>query len=177
MSICVHRLESDPDFGAVLVVERQETIDEIVDRINGDPIIDGRGFNWAYGMKGYEKDYCAMKYPTYKHSQCKACDNYNCRVKRNFAMQQKYRVVVISQKRLFDMSDRDDLMGGLRYWKRMRDAWNLKECRQCYDKLARELLLIDEKPKLIENVPTDMSMWSTIISETNEYLPLIRRGS
>ena len=157
-----YQLERDPDFGAVVVVERQETIDRIVDEI---------GRQWAYGMKGYEKDYCAMKYPTYKHSQCKACDNYKCRVKRNFVEQEKFRVVVISQKRLFDMSDKDDLLGGLRFWRRAKDTWNLKECRRNYEKLARELLLIDEKPTLLENIPTDIGMWDDLIASVNEYLP------
>jgi|GEM_PF-699372 len=167
----VSRLHRDPNFGAVLVVERQDTIDDIVQRINGDTIIDGRGINWAFGMKGYEKSYCAKGYPTYKHSQCKTCDNYDCRVKTNFKMQQKYRVVVISQKRLFDMSDTDDLLGALRYWKKMLPTWNLKECKQNHEKHAREVLLIDEKPKLIENVPTDMTMWGTLIAETIQFLP------
>jgi len=167
----VHRLHRDPDFGAVLVVERQDTIDEIVERINGNPLIDDRGDNWAYGMKGYEKEYCAMRYPTYRHSQCKTCDKYECRVKTNFAIQRKYRVVVISQKRLFDMSDSENLMGELRLWKKMLRTWNMKEGRQCYEKHARELLLIDEKPKLIENIPTDMGMWGELIAETMMYLP------
>ena len=161
----VHRLKRDENFGAVLVVERQDTIDEIVDRINSS------GFNLAYGMKGYEKNYCAMGYPSYKHSQCKTCQMYECRVKQNFAMQQKYPIVVISQKRLFDMSDKDDLLGGLRFWKKMLNTLNLKECRRCYEKHARELLLIDEKPKLIENIPTDMVMWGSLIAETIQYLP------
>lgn len=161
----VHRLQRDNDFGAVLVVERQDTIDEIVDRINDS------GYNWAYGMKGYERGYCRMWYPTYKHSQCKTCQMYECRVKQNFAMQQKYPIVVISQKRLFDMSDSENLMGGLRFWKKMLRTWNMKECRRCYEKHARELLLIDEKPKLIENVPTDMTMWGSLIAETIQYLP------
>ena len=167
----VSRLHRDPNFGAILVVERQETIDDIVNRINGDPIIDGREYNWAFGMKGYEKSYCVKEYPTYKHSQCKTCDNFECRVKTNFKIQQKYRVVVISQKRLFDMSDSEDLLGAMRYWKKMLSSWNLKECKQNHEKHARELLIIDEKPKLIENVPTDMSMWGTLIAETMQYLP------
>lgn len=161
-----HRLSKNDGFGAVVVVERQGVIDDIVAKISS---------YCAFGMKGYEKDYCAMGYQNYKPSQCKTCDVKDCRVKTNFIRQEKYPVVVISHKRLFDMSDRDDLLGNLRTWKRVKpsNTWTFKngKIRRSYDKLARELLLIDEKPTLLENIPTDIGMWDTLIAETNEYLP------
>jgi hypothetical protein len=100
-----YMLQTDPDFGAIIVVERQDTIQDIVNRIN-------KGFaeKKAYPMLGYSASDCQKKYPTYKPSQCKTCDvSYlNCRVKYNFIKQERCPVVVISHKRLFDMSDTND---------------------------------------------------------------------
>jgi len=166
----------DPTFGAIFVVERQNTIQEIARDINAkysydmfdNLIVDD--LKLAYAMLGYGRDCCLKGYSTYKPSQCKTCDvHYNdCRVKYNHARQKRFPVVVISHARLFEMSDRDDLLGNLRHW----ESWKRIGGDQ-YEKTKhqRRLLILDEKPKLIDNIPTDSNMWDRLLTEVQEFTP------
>ena len=161
--------EVDPTYGAVIVVERQDTMDEIVEALGiskgftikrNDKTIYSESYYRGYAMKGYSKDYCLKDYPVYKPSQCRTCDVgfSKCRVKFNFAEQQKHPFVVISHSRLFRMSDKDDLLESLRYWKKGGE------------KHKRKTLLIDEKPKMMDVVPTFSSTWDQLISDTAKFV-------
>ena len=57
------------------------------------------------------------------------------------------------------MSDKDDLLESLRYWKKGGK------------KYKRKTLLIDEKPLLTEVVPTSSTTWDQLISDTAEFVP------
>jgi hypothetical protein len=166
-----HKLKTGGFFGAVIVVERQSTIDEITGFLNrAVPSLEkpglfgtfvGPDLGCAYALKGYSPDYCKKGYPQYKPSQCKTCDVsfMECRVKHNFVKQMDFPIVVISQSRLFQMSDKDDLLQSLSYW------------RSGGSKHKRELLLIDERPKLVENVATNSTMLDTLLTDVQEYTP------
>ncbi len=166
-----YRLNAEEFFGAVIVVERQSTIDEITKLLNDAiPAVGLKGLfgmvlepvlGCVYALKGYSPDYCKKGYPRYKPSQCKTCDVpvMECRVKYNFFKQMDYPIVVISHSRLFQMSDKDDLLQSLSYW------------RSGGSKHKRELLLIDERPKLVENVATDSTMWDTLLTDVKQYTP------
>ncbi len=166
-----HMLEHKPNYGAVIVVERQETIDEITKKINYD---DATGWekHHAYAMKGYSKDDCKKGYPVYRPSQCRKCavSYQDCRVKYNFTEQQKYPIVVISHSRLFQMSDKNNLLSNLRKWKVSGGQYvgtSIIDFETKWHK--REMLLIDERPQLVENVPTDSRMLDTLLSDVQEY--------
>ena len=162
------------EFGAILVVERQETITDIARQINEHRLCGNNAWkyqrNIAYPMLGYSNDDCRMGHRTYKPSQCKTCDvPFNaCRVKYNFAMQKRYPVLIISQARLFEMSDRDDALGTLRFWEE-----RIQVGPDEYEtiKHPRRLLIIDEKPKLVDNVDTNDAMWDQLISDVKEFTP------
>jgi len=153
------------NFGAVVVVERQKTIDELAEKMNERSLIVDfhidLGYDRAYPMIGYNRDDCKKRYKQYKPSQCKTCTIpfSDCRVKYNFTKQQHSPVVIISHSRLFQMSDKDDLLGALRYWQSKGK------------KHKRSVLLIDERPQLVENVPTDSTMWDTLLSDVQQYTP------
>ncbi|MCH7574666.1 MAG: hypothetical protein IIA59_06005 [Candidatus Marinimicrobia bacterium] len=154
-----------PGFGAVVVVERHDTIDLIANMLKRKLHFVTSGLDFymarAYGMKGYSADYCQKGYPRYKPSQCKTCDVsfMDCRVKYNFIKQKDYPIVIISQSRLFQMSDKDDLLKILTEWKSGGVTYK------------RELLLIDERPKLVENVATNSIMLDTLVVDTKQYVP------
>lgn len=161
-----HMLQFDPDFGAILVVERQNTIQNIVDRLNKDFTEDV-----AYPMLGYSPDDCNKKYPTYKPSQCKTCDvSYlNCRVKYNFIKQKQHPIVVISHKRLFDLSDTNDALLALRYW---QGPDSLSSSAISFGPMhKRSKLFIDERPTLVNNTPTDSTMIDTLLADVQQYTP------
>lgn len=161
-----YMIEHQPDFGAIVVVERQDTIQGIVDEIN-------TGFteNKAYPMLGYSADDCKKKYQTYKPSQCKTCDVsfQECRVKYNFIKQKQCPIVVISHKRLFDMSDTNDSLDALRMWDNSGNYFpgriNLGSTHK------RSKLFIDERPTLINTTPTDSKMIDTLITDVAQYAP------
>ena len=161
-----YMLQNDPDFGAILVVDRQDTIQDIVDRIN-------KGFaeEKAYPMLGYSADDCMKKYPTYKPSQCKTCDvSYlNCRVKYNFIKQQQHPIVVISQKRLFDLSDTNDSLLALRIWQKPDSMNNGFIFFGPMHK--RSKLFIDERPTLVNTTPTDSTMIDILLTDSQRYTP------
>jgi hypothetical protein len=161
-----YMLQTDPDFGAIIVVERQDTIQDIVNRIN-------KGFaeKKAYPMLGYSASDCQKKYPTYKPSQCKTCDvSYlNCRVKYNFIKQERCPVVVISHKRLFDMSDTNDALYALRRWTEPDSA---NEFAISFGPMhKRSKLFIDERPSLVNNTPTNSTMIDTLLTDVQQYTP------
>jgi len=166
----------DPTFGAIFVVERQSTIQDIARDINTSYSYDmfdnlhADDLNLAYPLIGYSPDCCLKGYPTYKPSQCKTCNVHfnDCRVKYNHARQKRFPVVVISHARLFEMSDRDDLMSSLRHW----ESWRRTGDGQ-YEKTKhqRRLLILDEKPKLIDNIPTDSKMWNKLLTDVQEFTP------
>jgi len=162
----VFGLKYYPNYGAVLVVERQETIQDITDQINSH-------FNEdkAYPMMGYEAGYCKKGYKKYRPSQCRTCDVKvaDCRVKYNHQRQKNFPVVVISHKRLFDMSEKRDLLESLRFWEEIPTATsgkiNFNTTHQ------RPLLLIDERPTLVENVPTTTQTLTTLLADVQKYTP------
>jgi len=164
----------DAGFGAVLVVERQESIKEIAREINLRWFCGTDSFQYeietAYPMLGYHANDCIKRYKTYKPSQCKTCDvRYDeCRVKYNFTRQKHFPIVVISHARLFEMSDRDDALDSLRHW----EEW-IQIGPDQYEKRKhqRRLLILDEKPKLIDNVSTDNTMWDNLLSDASLYTP------
>lgn len=164
----VFNLKYKLNFGAVLVVERQETIQEITDTINSYFL---KGEEKAYPMMGYEAKDCKKGYMTYKPSQCRTCDVKvdDCRVKYNYQRQKRFPVVVISHKRLFDMSEKQDLLEALRYWESIpttsANNINLNSTHQ------RPLLLIDERPTLVENVPTSTQTLTTLLADVKRYTP------
>lgn len=163
-----YMLEHDSNFGAVLVVERQDTIQDIVDRLN-------KGFTEevAYPMLGYSPDDCKKKYATYKPSQCKTCDvSYlNCRVKYNFIKQKQHPVVVISHKRLFDLSDTNDALLALNVWEEVpaKHQGNLLYFGGAQHK--RSKLFIDERPTLVNTTPTNSTMIDTLLTDAQQYTP------
>jgi len=166
----------DPTFGAIFVVERQNTIQDIARDININYFYSELDFtesyflDRAYPMLGYSPDCCLKGYSTYKPSQCKTCDVHfnDCRVKYNFAKQKRFPVVVISHARLFEMSDRNDLLGNLRHW----ESWkHIREDKYEVTKHQRRLLILDEKPKLVDNIPTDSNMWNKLLTEVQEFTP------
>ncbi len=162
----VFNLKYRPNFGAVLVVERQETIQDITDTINSYFVEDK-----AYPMMGYEAGYCKKGYIKYRPSQCRRCNIRvaDCRVKYNYQKQKQYPVVVISHKRLFDLSEKRDLLESLRYWEQepstVAGTINFGPMHQ------RPLLLIDEKPPLVENVRTDVQTLTTLLADVKKYTP------
>ena len=162
----VFNLKYKVNFGAVLVVERLDTIQEITDTINSYFEEDK-----AYPMMGYEAGYCKEGYTRYKPSQCRTCPVKvaDCRVKYNYQRQKQFPVVVISHKRLFDMSEKQDLLEALRYWESTPSAGtgkiNLNSTHQ------RPLLLIDERPTLVENVPTTTQTLTTLLADVQKYTP------
>ena len=179
----------DSQFGAVLAVERQDTINDIAQKIN-TCYFAGRTYetNTAYPMLGYSSDDCKKGYETYKPSQCKTCDVpfIDCRVKYNFARQKRCPIVVISHARLFEMSDRDDTLSNLRYWEKYerysagdegplvpRDDLDeiLEKSEYELFKYGRRLLIIDEKPKLVDNVATNSVMWDQLSTDVQEFTP------
>lgn len=161
-----HMQDSDPYYGAVVVVERQETMDELSKEF-GERFIFGIQNQYevyqpsAYPMLGYHKDDCKWGYPKYKPSQCKTCPigMLECRVKYNFMKQQYSPIVLISHSRLFQMSDKNDLLEALRFW-------NFNGERR-----KRKVLLIDEKPQMADNVSTTSTTWDQLLSDATEYLP------
>ncbi|MBT3824834.1 MAG: hypothetical protein HOD43_05115 [Candidatus Marinimicrobia bacterium] len=162
----VFNLKYKLNYGAVLVVERQETIQEITDTINSYFTEDK-----AYPMMGYEAGYCKKGYTKYRPSQCRTCDVKvaDCRVKYNYRRQKQYPVVVISHKRLFDMSEKQDLLEALRYWE---SAPNTSAGKINFNTThQRPLLLIDERPTLVENVPTTTQTLTTLLADVKKYTP------
>ncbi|MBT4360169.1 MAG: hypothetical protein HOD11_04290 [Candidatus Marinimicrobia bacterium] len=162
----VFNLKYKLNFGAVLVVERQETIQEITDTINS--YFDE---NKAYPMMGYEAGYCKEGYTKYRPSQCRTCTVKvaDCRVKYNYQLQKQFPVVVISHKRLFDMSEKQDLLEALRYWESIPSAGTGKiDFNSAHQ---RPLLLIDERPTLVENVPTTTQTLTTLLADVQKYTP------
>ncbi len=160
----VFGLQHYPNYGAVLVVERQETIQAITDTINKYFSQDK-----AYPMLGYEGDYCSKGYMKYRPSQCRTCDVKvaDCRVKYNYQRQKQFPIVVISHKRLFDMSEKRDLLESLRYWESLPTPGTVK-----FDSThQRSMLLIDERPTLVETVPTNSQTITTLLSDVQEYTP------
>ena len=158
----VFGLKYYPNYGAVLVVERQETIQLITDEINSN-----FGEDKAYPMLGYEAGYCKKGYKTYRPSQCRTCDVKvaDCRVKYNYQRQKHYPVVVISHKRLFDMSEKGDLLESLRYWESTSAPGKIN----FNSRHQRPLLLIDERPTLVENVATNSQTLTTLLAEVQTY--------
>jgi len=164
----------DKNFGAVLVVERQDTIREIASQINGY-IINGEkwtlfGTDIAYPMIGFAEWDCQMGHHFYKPSLCKTCNvPFNeCRVKYNFTYQKRLPIVIISHARLFEMSDRDDALSSLRYWEE-----SIQVGPDEFEKVKhpRRLLIMDEKPKLVDNVATDNNMWDEFIADVLQFTP------
>jgi hypothetical protein len=162
----VFNLKYKLNFGAVLVVERLDTIQEITDTINSYFDEDK-----AYPMMGYEAGYCKEGYTKYKPSQCRTCPVKvaDCRVKNNYQRQKQFPIVVISHKRLFDMSEKRDLLEALRYWESTPSVGlgkiDLNSTHQ------RPLLLIDERPTLVENVPTTTQTLTTLLADVKKYTP------
>ena len=162
----VFNLKYKLNFGAVLVVERQDTIQEITDTINSYFDEDK-----AYPMMGYEAGYCKEGYTKYRPSQCRTCTVKvaDCRVKYNYQRQKQFPVVVISHKRLFDMSEKQDLLEALRYWESTPNVGagkiDLNSTHQ------RPLLLIDERPTLVENVPTTTQTLTTLLADVQKFTP------
>lgn len=156
----------------MLVVERQETIEDITEEINKHFQEDK-----AYGMLGYEKDYCKKGYPKYRPSQCRNCDIPvdECRVKYNYREQYKYPIVVISHNRLFMMSEKDEMLGALRnYREPNRDEFEFNggvDFSHISGKKKRSVLLIDERPNLIENIPTNSETLDQFYSDVQKYIP------
>jgi hypothetical protein len=66
------------------------------------------------------------------------------------------------------MSDRDDALDSLRHW----EEW-IQIGPDQYEKRKhqRRLLILDEKPKLIDNVSTDNTMWDNLLSDASLYTP------
>jgi len=162
----VFNLKYKLNFGAVLVVERLETIQLITDTINKE-----FGEDKAYPMMGYEVGYCKEGYTKYRPSQCRTCPVKvdDCRVKYNYQRQKQFPVVVISHKRLFDMSEKQDLLEALRYWESMPSASTGKiDLNSTHQ---RPLLLIDERPTLVENVKTYSETLTTLLADVKKYTP------
>lgn len=134
-------------------------------------------------MLGYSSDDCKKIYPVYRPSQCRKCIvSFNdCRVKYNFAKQQNYPIVVISHSRLFQMSDKNNLLSSLRKWKtrdNVSTTPGMISFETNYHK--REILLIDERPQLVENIPTDSTTLDTLLTDVqdyaNDYYPEVLSG-
>jgi hypothetical protein len=152
-------LKRNERFGAVVVVERREDVKRLAEELNA-----AIGKEIAYPLYGFEKaecllnvrkgqdyDYCIAR----KHKPCPF--TRQCRYWTQATDQQNYPVVVMTSERLFLRSD------------------YLDEYCFFYDKeeneVKRELLIIDEKPKMIyvRNLNwTDFKKYTdTILDELN----------
>ncbi|MGG3927685.1 DEAD/DEAH box helicase family protein [Metabacillus fastidiosus] len=129
-------LESNREFGAVVVVERIEDVRRLANELNL-----AASEEVAYPLYGFDSDECLLnkqKGRNFDHcpaSKGKSCSfKHQCRYWMQAEDQQKYPVVIMTSQRLSLQSE------------------NLKHYDVFYnkngDKVERELLIIDEKPKM-----------------------------
>ncbi|ASS75189.1 hypothetical protein CIG75_09475 [Tumebacillus algifaecis] len=167
-------VKSRDDFGAVVAVERVETGNDLMQKINSMV-----GRDVAFAMRGFDVMECKLNQADGSMlSSCLArskpylCEHrLNCRYYLQFDDQTKYPIVIISFKRL--ELELGNFIGKFGKFKRE------------HLQFSRDLLLIDEKPPMIgvqEITQTEYERWlqyaliffnSEYATELNRVLPIV----
>jgi hypothetical protein len=148
----VDALKEDPDFGAVIAVERNKDVKRITMEINKYFASSFLQKLPAYAFYGYDPDHpeeCVLGHKTYKAGMCnkKNCriPLSKCRVKMNNICQRNYRVIVMSHQRLKMYSQATE-MNRFREW---GFSYSIKH--------RRSHLIIDEQPPLLQIMRIDVN--------------------
>lgn len=125
------KLNTDNDFGAIVVKERIEDILALEANLNGK----------AKAVYSFYPDYCLKGYKEYQRAVCKSCEA-ECKIKKAIIEQKNYPVLLMSSERF-----RLEMLYGQ----------HLKDFLIFYDEEGlehrRNILIIDEKPPLAINRP------------------------
>ena len=145
-------LKEDPDFGAVIAVERNKDVKRITLEINKHFALSFLNQAPAYAFYGYDPENsgeCVLGHKNYKAGMCnkKNCriPLNKCRVKMNNIRQRNHRVIVMSHQRL-KMYSQVCEMNRFREW---GYSYSIKR--------RRTHLIIDEQPPLLQIMRFDVN--------------------
>jgi hypothetical protein len=125
------KLNTDNDFGAIVVKERIEDILALEANLNGK----------AKAVYSFYPDHCLRGCKEYQRIVCKNCEA-DCKMKRAAVEQKNYPVVIMSSERFrLEMIYREQLNNFLKF------------CDEKGFEHKRNILIIDEKPPLAINRP------------------------
>ena len=164
----VDALKEDPDFGAVIAVERNEDVKRITREINKYFTLSFLNQSPAYAFYGYDPanpQECVLGHKTYKPGMCnkKNCQIplSKCRVKMNNIRQLNYRVIVMSHQRL-------------KMYSQVAEMNRFSQWGYSYSiKRRRTHLIIDEQPPLLEIMRFDVNTLNDFMS----VLPQLQNGN
>ena len=125
-----YKLQTQPNYAAIISVERIETIKTLCERYPN-----------YYGVYGFTPQECLEKYTAYNPNLCRICTHKECRVKQNSQRIQESRVIVITHTRLHMMMNDPTLMNKYMFY------------TDFARKIKRSDLFIDESPGFYMTVP------------------------
>jgi hypothetical protein len=164
----VDALKEDPDFGAVIAVERNKDVKRIAMEINQ---FFARSFLQklpAYAFYGYDPDHpeeCILGHKTYKPGMCNKKNCHiplsKCRVKMNNIRQRNHRIIVMSHQRLKMYSQ----VGEMNRFLEWGYSYSIKR--------RRTHLIIDEQPPLLEIMRFDVNT----LNDFMNVIPQLENGN
>lgn len=118
-----YKLETLPYYGAIIAVERIETIKQLCE-----------SHREYCGIYGFRKDECIAQQTTYNPNMCRVCKHAECHVKQNEEYSNHARVIVMTHKRLQLLMSDDRILNKYMFM------------RIGSDRIKRSDLFIDECP-------------------------------
>jgi hypothetical protein len=165
-------IKKDNSWGAIIVTDRIEDLKELQKYLE-DKIGAYRKYTytnnsgtekiisvpWIYVLEGWNESICLNNIKQYDERNCTRfnCTHFdNCKVSRQFSEQVNSPIVAMSNARLYNYLSENKLKEFVQ-WKKVDNI-----------EVKREVLIIDEKPKLENTDDIDMEIISEMIASINE---------